>query len=677
MILSTIVIAIALGIAAQIFAERVKIPAILPLLVFGILAGPNLWRLLGSDTLGLLDPSSLGHGLEVFIHLGIAVILFEGGLSLSPKQLQRVGSAVRNLLTLGVVITGLVSAWLFQAVTGMPWSTAALFGAIVTVTGPTVIVPLLRHMIVPRRVSTILVSEGLIIDPIGAVLAYLVLQAIERPELNFQSLGVELVYLAFIGSVMGFVAGALGNYVVRSRITGGEIRNLAILALLMLSYLISEEFAHQSGILAAVVMGLTMSAADVPDLVALKSFKGQLTVLLISVLFILLAAQLDLQAILNLGLGGLLVVAGLVLLVRPLSVFLSIMPSQLGWKERSVIALTAPRGIVAAAVASLAARQLTDKGIGGGPELEGMVYLTIILTVLWATVMAIVLPRILGYANDPSRRLIVMVGANPLSLGLARMFKQQGRAVAVIDASTRRLEPLRELGITAVRGDARDASSFEAAGVQRDTQVVALTTNDELNLLSAELVREEFGVEHPVVGLQRPSEEFGKVRRAWVDLLSGAAVDIQRWIRRFEMGHGQIVTIEPGKEGEARDHLQSLLEENRDRYVPVAGWSGDLPSFRFQDASETSYSRLTLLVAGEDLPEELERYLPRDDEDLEDPGLEPENRMVTHEEVQESLPEDVKRDEHDALAPDDEGGESVVGEGAEEMTAQELSEDRF
>ena len=608
MILETIVVAIALGIGAQVLAERLKLPAILPLLLFGIVAGPNLWRLLGVEDGGLFDPSSLGHGLEVFIHLGIAVILFEGGLSLNPKQLQRVGSAVRNLLSVGVLVTGVGGAWLFQVVTGMPWSTAALFGAIVTVTGPTVIVPLLRHMIVPRRVSTILVSEGLIIDPIGAVLAYLVLQAIERPGMPIQSLAIELVWLIFMGSLLGFAAGALAKLVVRTRVTGGEIRNLAILAILMLCYMLAEQQAPQSGILAAVVMGFTLSAADVPDLMQLKSFKGQLTVLLISVLFILLAGQLDLAAILDLGVAGLLVVAGLVLVVRPLSVAVSILPHHLGWKERLVVALTAPRGIVAAAVASLAARSLAQNDVGGGPALEGMVYLTIILTVVWATLMAVVLPRVLGYAKDPSRRLIVLVGANPLSVGLARVFQSEGRAVAVIDSSSRKLEGLRDQGIIAVRGDARDAASFEQAGVQRDTLILALTTNDELNLLIAELVREEFGVEHPVVGLQRPSDEFGKVRRAWIDLLSGKAIDLQRWIRRLEADRAQLVTLETADE-EAREALRSMVADNPELVVPVAGWTNDIPSFRLPEGVESSYPRLTLLVAGDRIPEALEPFV--------------------------------------------------------------------
>jgi NhaP-type Na+/H+ or K+/H+ antiporter len=622
MIMTTVVAAIALGIAAQILAERLHLPAILPLLVLGMLAGPQFWLLIGADLPGLVHPSELGEGLEVMIHLGIALILFEGGLSLDPSHLRKVGSAVRNLLTVGVAITGVASAWAAHAILDMPWSTAALFGAIVTVTGPTVVQPLLRHMVVPRRVSTVLVSEGLIIDPIGAVLAYLVLLAIEREGLAGEDLLVVILKLTAIGAICGFAAGSAAKLIIRSRRAGGgELRNLTILALLLVAYLLAESQAPQSGILAAVVMGLTMAAADIPDLVRLKAFKGQLTILLISVLFILLAAQLDLRAIVRLGWGGVAVVAVMVLLIRPLSVFLSIPPRQIDLKGRSVIALTAPRGIVAAAVASLAARELAQVGIPGGPAMEGLVYLTIILTVLWATAMAVVLPRALGYLNDPRRRLTVLVGAHALSRSLAQTLIAGGRAVAIVDASSAKLRAFERMGARVVAGDARDASTFERAGVQRDTQVLALTTNDELNLLVTELVREEFSVEHPVASLQRPPEEFGRVRRAWVDLLGGSALDVTDWIYRLQDGRGRLFTVGLGSD-EAVDTVRRMIDDER-RAIPLVAWQAGLPVFQVDaaDLEEESRQALTLLVSREDADQLAPFAVEPPGDDAPEPGV--------------------------------------------------------
>lgn len=587
-ILATLVAAVALGIAAQVVAERFHLPAILPLLVLGILCGPS--------GLALFEPSSLGGVLEVFIHLGVAIILFEGGLTLDPQRLVKVGAPVRNLLTIGVVVTGAGAAWLAHSVLGLPWPTAILFGAIMTVTGPTVIVPLLRHMIAPRPVKTVLLSEGLIIDPIGAVAAYLVLQWIEHPGTPAREIGEMIVHLVVVGAVLGFVAGALAKLIVRSRVVGGELRNLAILALLMVCYLVSEQQAHQSGILAAMVMGFTISAAELPDLSSLKAFKGQLTTLVISALFILLAGQLKLAPMVALGWPSVAVVVGLIVIVRPLSVALSVWPDHLPWRGRTMLALTAPRGIVAAAVASLAARQMEHVGTAGGTAVEGLVYLAILATGAWATLMALVLPWLLGFTRDPSRRRAVLIGANAVTEQVAQLLRDSGRDTVVVDAVSWRLDRFRKTGIGTVCGDARDAATYEEAGVERDSLVVAATTNDELNLLVAELVRDEFGVEHPVVVLQRPPEELGRRSRAWIDLFGGRGVEIPWWIRHVEDEHIHRIEIDAGDD----TALALLRETERElgrRILRLAVRTGSEIRLIVDDDRLEGAERLLLLVA--------------------------------------------------------------------------------
>jgi NhaP-type Na+/H+ or K+/H+ antiporter len=570
-LLTTLAAAVSLGMLAQLVAERFKVPAILPLLLLGIAAG-------SSDLgFGWVDPHSLGNVLEVLVHLGVAVILFEGGLSLDLRQLARVSGTVRNLLTLGVAVTGVGAAALARGLTGIPWPTAALFGAIVTVTGPTVVAPLLRHMIAPREVKTVLLSEGLIIDPIGAVLAYLVLQWIERAGVPARALSGEILILVLTGSVVGFFAGSLARWLARSRLTSGELRNLTVLALLVLAYLVSEHQAPQSGIVAAVVMGLTMSASEIPDLVALKAFKGQLTLLFISVLFILLSAHLDVAAMVGLGWRGLAVAAGLVLAVRPAAVFLSVWQGSLGMRERWLLAMTAPRGIVAAAVASLAAGQL-DRAGGGGAVLEGLVYLVILVSGVWATLAAVALPRLLGYHRDPSRRLTVLIGATPLSEQLAAILRQRGRTVAVVDSSRAKLDGLRQRQVRTYAGDARNATTYEEVGVEPDTVALALTPNDELNLVIADLLRDEFGVQHPVVVLQQPSEEFGTRRRAWIDLFGGRALSLPGWIRRLEGGRARFLTLELPDEA-AREQVRQAARELPEEVLVVCGWKEAEPTF--------------------------------------------------------------------------------------------------
>lgn len=587
-ILTTFVAAVALGIAGQIIAERFQLPAIMPLLVLGIFCGPF--------GLAFVHPEALGDALEALIHLGVAIILFEGGLSLDPQRLSRVGSAVGNLLTIGVAVTGVASAAVAHWAVSMPWTTAALFGAIVTVTGPTVIVPLLRHMIAPREVKTILLSEGLIVDPIGAILAYLVLQWIERAGIPFRSLTGEVLTLAATGIVLGFVAGALAKLILRTRLVSGELRNLSILALLMVCYLAADHQAHQSGILAAMVMGLTISAAELPDLVSVRAFKGQLTTLIISMLFILLAAQLDLGAVFSLGWSGVVVVAALILVVRPLSVAVSIWPRQLDLRGRTVIGLTAPRGIVAAAVASLAAREMGKAGLAGAAELEGLVYLTILATGAWSTIGALVLPKLLAYTDDPARRKAVLVGANALSETLARVLTSAGRTTVAVDASSWRLDRFRAAGLPSVVGDARDAVTYEEAGVERDSVVVAVSTNDELNLLAAEMVRAEFGVEHPVVAIQQPPDELGRRSRAWIDLFGGRGVDVPKWNRKIENGQAVEVTIDP-RSPESLAALHAVEREHRNGALRLVGAINGEPVFQVDDARLDLLHRLTLLVA--------------------------------------------------------------------------------
>jgi NhaP-type Na+/H+ or K+/H+ antiporter len=589
--LTTVAAAVFLGILAQVLAERWKLPAILPLLLFGIAAGP--------DALGILHPEALGDLFRELIHIGVAVILFEGGLSLHLADLKRVGRTVGHLLTLGLVVTWLASALLAHLVLAMPWTTASLFGAIVTVTGPTVVVPLLRHMIAPRPIKTVLVSEGLIIDPIGAVLAYLVLQWIERAGIPFEEMLGDLFTLAATGVVVGFAFGKMGDVFAKRRLASRELRNVTVLALVLMCFLAAERTAPESGILAVVVMGVTMSAASIPDLEPLRAFKEQLTILLISVLFVLLAGQLDLRAILDLGWPGVAVAVGMIVLVRPLSVALAVWPGQMDFRGRTVLAMLAPRGIVAAAVASLAARELTRYGIAGGTALEGLVYLVIVVTGLWATVMAVLLPRWLGYLDDPSRRLAVLVGANALSRGMGRVLQQEGRQVTVVDSARWKLEELRREGLGIVRGDARAASTYERAGVERDTQVLLLTTNDELNVLASELVHTEFGVEHPVAALQNPSPEFGTERRAWLDLLGGGAVDLPGWLEKLKTGRGGFLTLDVEDE-EVQDLVADLLETRAEDLVLLWGWdAGASPRYRMERPELPGFRRITVLAAGE------------------------------------------------------------------------------
>ncbi|MCH9650700.1 MAG: cation:proton antiporter [Deltaproteobacteria bacterium] len=618
MILTTLVLAVCLGILAQTLASQLKMPAILPLLLLGIAAGPS--------GLGLFEPASLGGTLEALIHLGVAVILFEGGLSLDPRRLRKVQGAVRNLLTIGVVVSGVGGALLAHYLVGMSWQTAALFGAIVTVTGPTVIAPLLRHTIAPRPVKTILLSEGLIIDGIGALLAYLALQYIERQGMPMAALGQEVIKVTATGLILGFVGGAIGKSVISSRRFDAELSHLITFALLMLMYWVAEGQAEQSGILAAVVMGFTLSSSRLPDMGGLRDFKEHLTTLLISVLFVLLSGQLRLEEILGLGWNGALVAVGLIFVVRPLSVFLSVWPNHLGLKERFFLAMTAPRGIVAAAVASLGARELHHAGVEGGSLLEGLVYLSILATGAWATLMSVALPIWLGYRDDRSRKRAIVIGAHPLAEVLVSMVRRSGRTTVVVDSSSWRLDKFRRQNLETVRGDARDAGTFEKAGVESDSMVIAATTNDELNLLIGELVHHDFDVHHPVVALQVPPEDLGRRSRAWIDVLSDRGVEIPRWNRLLEENRAEVVEI-PWEEKRVRERIRDLAEEKPKELLVLGAWKGESLSLRVSLGPSSAWDSLTLLVSEGEAKQRILSLLEELAQEAEEPSAEDPNLL--------------------------------------------------
>ena len=260
-----------------------------------------------------------------------------------------------------------------------------------------------------------------------------------------------------------------------------------------------------------------------------------------------------------------------------------------------MIALTAPRGIVAAAVASLAAHEMGKAGIGGAIEMEGLVYLAILATGAWSTVGALVLPRILGYTSDPARRRAVVVGANALTETLAQILSANGRTTITVDASSWRLDRFREAGLPIEIGDARDVATYEEAGVERDSLVIAGTTNDELNLLVAELVRTEFGVENPVVAMQRPPDDLGRRSRAWIDVLGGTGIDVPKWTRRIENGRASIVEIDP-QSTDVMSALREVEKESNNHVIRLLAFERKEPAFEVGDVRLAQKDRLVLLV---------------------------------------------------------------------------------
>ncbi len=363
------------GIAAQVLAGYFHIPSIVLLLLFGIL--------LGRDGFDFLDPSLLGVGLEVLVSLLVAVILFEGGLNLQLGELKEVSTSLRNLVTLGVIITltgaAIAAHWLSE----FPWSIAFLYASLVVVTGPTVINPLLKQIGVEKEVSTLLEGEGVFIDPIGAILAVIVLHFVLSGNVEPLILIKGLVWRLGLGIIIGVGGGwLLSQLLKQDQFLSQELKNLVVLASVWGLFSLAQALRGESGLVVAVVMGIVLRATNLPSELLLRGFNEQLSILANSILFILLAADLSIASIFALGWGSVLAVLVLMLIIRPINILISTWNQDLNWQQQLFLSWVAPRGIVAASLASLFAVSLTKQGINGGDSIKALVFLTIMMTVL-------------------------------------------------------------------------------------------------------------------------------------------------------------------------------------------------------------------------------------------------------------------------------------------------------
>ncbi|MBF2090607.1 MAG: cation:proton antiporter [Synechococcales cyanobacterium K44_A2020_017] len=478
------VMTIIAGISAQVVADYLKVPSIVFLLLFGIV--------LGADGIGLLHPQVLGTGLEVIVALSVAVILFEGGLSLQLKELGKVSGSLQNLVTIGTLITliggGMAAHWLGE----FPWSLAFLYAALVVVTGPTVVAPLLKQVKVDRQIATLLEGEAVLIDPVGAILAVVVLDVILNGDADFLSVVNGLILRLGIGVVIGMIGGWLLGFILkRANFLSEELRSLVVLAGLWGLFGLAQTIRSEAGLMATVVAGIVLRASSVPEERLIRRFKGQLTILAVSVLFILLAADLSIASIFALGRGAVFTVAVLMFVVRPLTVWTCTWTSTLNWRQKLFIAWVAPKGIVSASVASLFAILLTERGISGGDAIKALVFLTIISTVLLQGLTARWVAKLLR-VNSTEVTGAIIVGCNPISRLIARLFQERGETVVLIDTDQEACREAERENLTVFARSALDTDVLEEAGLSTAGTFLAMTNNGEVNSVLAQRAAEEF-----------------------------------------------------------------------------------------------------------------------------------------------------------------------------------------
>jgi NhaP-type Na+/H+ or K+/H+ antiporter len=547
-----IVIAVLAGISAQVIAEYFKVPSIVFLLLFGIL--------LGSDGLNVLHPHHLGMGLEVLVALAVAIILFEGGLNLELRELDRVSGSLRNLVTIGTLITLIGGGIAAHYLAEFPWSISFLYASLVVVTGPTVISPLLKQVRVERQVATLLEGEGVLIDPVGAILAVVVLNTILNSNAAPITIVSGLILRLGIGALIGVAGGwLLGLLLKQANFLSEDLKNLVVLAGVWGLFVLSQTIRSESGLMATVVAGIFVKASSLPEERLLKRFKGQLTVLCVSVLFVLLAADLSIDSVFALGWGSLLSVLALMLIVRPLSVAFCTWNSGLNWRQKVFLAWIAPKGIVSASVASLFAILLTDKGINGGDAIKALVFLTIMMTVFLQGLTARFVANWLQITSHEATGAVI-VGCNDLGRLLARLFKEAGESVVLIDTDREACRKAEAEGLSVFQSSGLDSEVLTEAGINSMGTFIALTNNGEVNLVLAQRAVEEF--QPPKVLAIFPqnnlnnSNSKSKVSQAFI-----AQLPIKVWNNYLNEGQvklGKTVLKEPELSFQ-QAHLQALI----------------------------------------------------------------------------------------------------------------------
>lgn len=493
---------IILGILAQWVAWKFKIPAILPLILIGLLVGPIAAEFLSSDGTKWIEPiwnqeEGLfpGESLFYFVSLAISIILFEGGLTLKINEIKNVGPVITKLITIGSVITFFGGAIAAYYIFNLSWEISFLFSGLIIVTGPTVITPILRNIPLKKDVSAVLKWEGILIDPIGALVAVLVFEFIsvggggEFTKTAF----IEFGKIVLFGFTFGFTFAHALNFIINKKWVPHYLLNVFALAAVLGVFVLSDNFAHESGLLSVVVMGMVLGNTKSPYLKELLYFKESLSVLLISILFILLAANINMEDLyLIYNWETVILFAVIVFVVRPLGVFLSTYKSTLKTNEKLFISWVGPRGIVAAGIASLFGLKLAKDGVPGAEYITPLVFMIVLGTVLLNATTARAFARLVGVFLKQSNGILI-VGASKISQLIGIYLEENNRHVVLIDSNINNINEAKDAGLEALNVNIYSESLLDNIELNDVGYLMALTGNSQINKYAIDKFSKQFG----------------------------------------------------------------------------------------------------------------------------------------------------------------------------------------
>lgn len=466
-------IVLSAGLAAQWLASLLKLPAIVILIAAGLVLGP---------VTGMITPSRSPEAFNAMIGLGVAIILFEGGMDLKLRELRHTGSGVYRLVALGVPLAWVLGALAAHYIAGLSWPVAIVLAAILVVTGPTVILPLLRQARLDKDAASLFKWEGIVNDPIGVLLAVISFQYFTSQGGTLRSSLEDLGLSLLVGVVLGGGGGWLTGWLYRRGAVPVHLKAPILMVLVLLVYWASNHIMHEAGLVSVTLMGMMIGNMPLVERQALQTFKENLTVVLLSILFIVIPAQLGPQHLAQIDWRSVAFVLALLLLVRPLAVMLALAGSSVPRRIRLLLAWIAPRGIVAAATASLFGPAMVEAGYPDAERLLPIVFLVIMVTVLAHGFTLAPLARRLKLAANESNGLLI-VGGSPFSVALAIALRRLDIEVLIADGTWTRLREARMAGLPVYYGEVLSEETAHALNAQTLNHLLAATDNDFYNAL--------------------------------------------------------------------------------------------------------------------------------------------------------------------------------------------------
>ena len=531
-LLPVIAAILVLGLVVQLLAHRLKVPSVVFYLLIGVVLGP--------EVIGLITLDTFGSGLETIVGISVAIIVFEGAFALRIERIRGASTVSFRLVTVSAIVMFLGTAAAVRFFEGADWEIALLIGALLIATGPTVITPILEVVRVREHVATALETEGIVNDVTAAIVAVVIFET-----LLLDDLGVPATVLSFLQRLgVGVAAGVLATVTIYIILDSDlvperdiQASQFLVLAAAVGAFAAAEVVAAEAGIAAAATSGIALGNLDLDNRAEIEQFTQNTTLIVLSFVFISLAALIDIEAILELGVGVIAIVVVIMLVLRPFGALIATVGiEQFAWPERLFIAGVGPRGIIPASVATLFAIELELAGnIEAGQLLVGTVFAVIFATVAIEAGLARQIGDLLGVS--PMRTIII--GGGRVGRTLAKRLENRGEFVVIVESDDRQIEQARSDGHTVYEGDGTDTEVLRKAGIEDTKRFIAATRDDNINLLACQLARTTFGIEAVYSQVNQPDnvEAFESIDVIAVDSPTATAKALDDEIERPALAH--------------------------------------------------------------------------------------------------------------------------------------------